>query len=698
MKRFLLAICGVLAASAIFSQDLLHCGADELRISTLKQMPEVAKAVIERDNRLEAFTLKFCKENNRKDEASYVIPVVFHVIHNYGPENISSAQLADGIDVLNKTFRKLLADTATIVPEFKAIHADTKIEFRLASKDPAGNCHSGINRIASTLTTKGDHSVKSLIQWPPNKYLNIYVVANAAGLAGHCVWPADADTIPEWDGIVVGYNYVGSIGESDYTRSVALAHECGHYLNLHHIWGGNNVPNFYFLPCADPNKDCSIDDLVSDTPPTIGWQSCNLNGKSCGSALDNVQNVMDYSYCNRMFTFGQRDRMQACLNSPIAGRNNLWTPENLNSTGVLDPAPLCVADFSSDRTVVCADAGNEVIYTNTSFGGTITSASWVFPGGNPATSTDLNPVVAYSTPGEYDVSLAVSNGVDTVYTQRTNFISVLPSSGAPYPFNEGFESFNTLSGSGWITRSLDTTSQWEVVDGVSFSGQKSIKLNNFSDTNATLDYLFSKAIDLSAAPGTLKLTFRYAYAKRLTSDQSQLNIFFASNCNDGWQKRAQLSSLSLPTAPQTNSDFVPSGPAEWKQASVNITSTFFVSNFHFRFELVSNGGNNLYIDDINIDLTPSGLSEKEPIVSSLEVFPNPTKGLINLSFTTAKSGSLAISLRNVLGKEVLFFENQTLPEGEQVKQLDVGGLPSGMYFLILSNEDGVSTKPIVIQD
>ncbi|MCI5058498.1 MAG: M43 family zinc metalloprotease, partial [Flavobacteriales bacterium] len=274
-------------------QDLLFCGADEMRISTLEKNPSVASAVIQRDIWLESFTQNFVDQY--RSTGPYIIPVVFHVIHNNGPENISDAQIIDGIRVLNERFQKKSADTSVIVADFKPLHADCEIEFRLAGTDPDGFCTDGINRIESTLTNTGDHEVKSLIQWPTNMYLNIYVVKNAAGLAGHAMWPSDADTIPAWDGIVMSSDYVGAIGTSGPTKSIVIAHEVGHYLNLHHIWGGNNVPGYYFLPCADPNKDCTIDDYVADTPPTIGWQSCNLSGSTCDSTLDNVQNMMEYS-------------------------------------------------------------------------------------------------------------------------------------------------------------------------------------------------------------------------------------------------------------------------------------------------------------------------------------------------------------------------------------------------------------------
>jgi hypothetical protein len=335
------------------SEDLLQCGADELRIETLKMNPKIADAVNQRELWLESFTQQFV-DNPSRANGNYIIPVVFHVIHTNGPENISEAQIKDGIRILNERFNKTSADTTSIVPTFQPIHADCEIEFRLAGTDPNGFCTDGINRIESTLSNIGNHDVKALIQWPTDMYLNFYVVQNAYGLAGHAMWPSDADTIPEWDGIVMAHDYVGSIGTASLLKSVVMTHEAGHYLNLHHIWGGNNVPGYYFLPVADPNKDCTIDDYVADTPPTIGWQSCNLNGTTCDTTLDNVQNAMDYSYCNKMLTYGQKARMHACLNSPIAGRNNLHTQSNLIATGVFDTAnvicePLSIQDVYAEN-------------------------------------------------------------------------------------------------------------------------------------------------------------------------------------------------------------------------------------------------------------------------------------------------------------------------------------------------------------
>lgn len=80
------------------------------------------------------------------------------------------------------------------------------------------------------------------------------------------------------------------------------------------------------------------------------------------------------------------------------------------------------ADFEADMTDPCA--GSSVTYTNNSFGD-ITTYAWVFEGGTPATSDEENPVVVYETPGNYDVTLTVSNDVEEDETIMEDYITVM---------------------------------------------------------------------------------------------------------------------------------------------------------------------------------------------------------------------------------------------------------------------------------
>lgn len=628
-----------------FAQNPLHCGADEMRITVLKQNPDIAKAVIKNDMRLEKFTQNFVQNLNKTSAATYVIPVVFHVIHNYGNENISAAQIKDGLDILNKTFNKTHPNTGTINPAFQSIHANCDIEFRLASKDPNGNCHSGINRVASSLTTSGDHRVKSLIQWPPAQYLNIYIVANAAGLAGHAVWPSDADTIPLWDGIVLSHNYVGTFGTSNLTQSVAFAHECGHYLNLHHIWGGNNVPNFYFYPCADPNKDCSIDDLVADTPPTIGWQSCNVNGASCGNTVDNVQNAMDYSYCNIMFTEGQKTRMQACLNSTIAGRNNLWQNANLIATGVYTTTTLCKADFISSKTMVCPSASS-VTYTNTSYNGNFTSLEWVFPGGTPSISSLTSPTVSYTTSGSYDVTLKVKNGSDSILITKPNYIHVQSNTAVAYPFSDSFETVSSLNGNEWFANNLDTANTWQLTNTTAATGSVCVMLDNFNNSINAKDELYSRAINLTGA-SALNVSFKYAFARKDTSNKDQLILFALSSCGGTAISKFNAIGSALETVPVSTVPFFPGSSADWRFVSSSINSFQFTSGFRLKFLFNKNGGNNIFIDDINIDIS-TGTKDISEIIKMVTLYPNPTSNTCSLKFNLSQAKTLSVNIYTLL--------------------------------------------------
>jgi hypothetical protein len=49
----------LLLSLSVQAQQALHCGADEMRIRTLKENPKVAKAVVERNAELERFTREF---------------------------------------------------------------------------------------------------------------------------------------------------------------------------------------------------------------------------------------------------------------------------------------------------------------------------------------------------------------------------------------------------------------------------------------------------------------------------------------------------------------------------------------------------------------------------------------------------------------------------------------------------------------
>lgn len=254
-------------------------------------------------------------------QAQYTIPVVFHVLHENGPENISALQIADAIAILNAHFD---APTETIEAPFEAIAADMDIAFVLASVAPDGSPTDGIDRIETALTNDAGAPSTYLNPWPRNRYLNIWVVRSLAipDIAYISFLPEQADAEPCADGVMIFHSYVGSIGTSSVTRKRTLTQAVGRFLNLKMV----HEDPIGAGPCAD--------DEVEDTPPALPNLQCNGAVNPCAEIVANEHNFMSSPYCSNMFTLGQRARAHACLTSSVAQRDQL-------ASGIVSDTPAC---------------------------------------------------------------------------------------------------------------------------------------------------------------------------------------------------------------------------------------------------------------------------------------------------------------------------------------------------------------------
>ncbi|MFN3917238.1 MAG: M43 family zinc metalloprotease [Flavobacteriales bacterium] len=624
----------------------------------------------------------------------YTIPVVFHVLHAGGIENISNEQIFDALSILNRDFRKLNSDVNNVNPVFAPIAADIEVEFVMATIAPDGTCFNGITRTFTTLThngSDGQMQVNAVVSgndvyqgnWRGDRYLNIYVCNNIGGAAGYTFFPWGNGQHMFYDGIFMLQSYTGSIGTSNVSRSRTLTHEVGHWLDLPHLWGYTNSPN-------DPSN-CFDDDDVADTPNTVGWQSCNTNGLTCDGinkplgTIDNVENYMEYAYCAKMFTEGQKSRMRNTLvNSQ--GRNNIWTNSNLTLVGANGNQVLCRADFKSDRRTVCE--GGSIQFSDQSFHN-VTNWSWTFPGGTPAISNAQNPTVAYNNPGNYAVTLEASDGTGTVTETRASYITVLPNSGRTAPFFEGFESVNMLPNTDWYLVN-NYGGSFEVTSLAAASGSKSLYINNNIHVSGEIDEFVSTTIDLTAAI-SVNLSFKYAFAKKDNSNTDVIQVWASADCGQTWALRKNISAFQIPTAPNTFGNYVPS-PNDWVTVDItNITSQFYTPNFQFKIFFKSGGGNNLFIDDINLDVSTQ-LTDSE-LISDLIIYPNPTSNTAFVEFLLQSAADVKVEILDMLGRKVQDISSAYRNAGQQKIEINKNHLSHGMYFVRLQiNSEQVVRK------
>ncbi|MCS6928081.1 MAG: PKD domain-containing protein [Saprospiraceae bacterium] len=122
-----------------------------------------------------------------------------------------------------------------------------------------------------------------------------------------------------------------------------------------------------------------------------------------------------------------------------------------------------VANFTATPTSGCSPL--TVQFTSTSLGNP-TSYAWQFPGGTPNTSSAQNPTVTYNAPGNYDVTLTVTNPYGTHTLTKTNFIQVIP------PPTAGFSvTTNGLAASFTNSSTHATSYAWNFGDGNSSTAQ-----------------------------------------------------------------------------------------------------------------------------------------------------------------------------------------------------------------------------------
>lgn len=704
-KKAVLMAAAIASLSIGRSQETFTCGASKKIQEVYAQHPE-----LERDQQalLEQSKQSFLNERGDREEV-FVIPVVFHIIHENGVENISDAQVYDQVEILNRDFRLLNADTSDIVPAFKPIAADAQIEFRLANLDPFGNCTNGIEHIYSHETNIGDDYSK-LNRWPRTRYLNVWVVKSMEnGVAGYAYYPSAVSTSLDYaDGIIIRHNFIGSIGTGSPFNSRALTHEIGHWLGLPHVWGSTNSPE---IACGD--------DGIIDTPETAGHSSCNLVATdNCNAGVEeNVQNYMEYSYCSRMFTQGQKEVMNTTLMNSISSRNNLPLTSNLESTGVIDPPVLCTAKpaFYSDYQVICS--GKTVQYYSSTSRAIVDTYEWVFEGGTPATSTDMNPQVTYSTPGQFNVTLKVTNTAGEETELKEGFVHVF----SDYWLHEGTyledfdnDNFNTQA---WIVLNPEENdSKWELIEGVEDTDNKCIGIKYFKDNpdpilnpfyderlGGTTDILISPSYNISQVSNGM-MSFKYSFTSKnggIYSPTAKLRISYMKDCESTWNLLTLIDENDLEVTGYYGTSYLPDDNTIWENVNIPLGSPVASTNVKFKFEFTTNDhSNNFFLDDLNISGTV-GL-EAENSIQNLSVYPNPTstnQGFVVTYYSTNEE-TVAVSITDILGKEV-FNESYESTIGTNKNQVDLSttfhSFSTGIYTVKIKKGDVVFSERLVIQ-
>lgn len=277
VKKAILLLSAALGLGS--AAEAQWCITDQKYHEAKANYPQIAQ--FEQQLKQEMLKLKLIQAKTTDDTATLHIPVVVHVVHDYGASNyVEDNRIYDMINKVNIIYSGTNSDLSEVIQPFKKYIGVANMKFHLASRDPLGRPTKGITHRFSYLTNGGDDQAKFDL-WPPDFYLNIWVIdkigkgTQGGTVLAYATPPASGAAVPYEDGVMTAAPFIDD-------DSKTVSHEIGHFFNLEHTWGNTN----------DPGVACGDDD-VDDTPPTKGvFGGCPLYDTTCTNVSNSAAKVI----------------------------------------------------------------------------------------------------------------------------------------------------------------------------------------------------------------------------------------------------------------------------------------------------------------------------------------------------------------------------------------------------------------------
>ena len=242
--------------------------------------------------------------------------------------------------------------------------------------------------------------------------------------------------------------------------------------------------------------------------------------------------------------------------------------------------------------------------------GTLSTYNWT---GNLAqNATTLVTLTAITAPVGANTFTAFTqnpnNGTDgnTANDSKTENFTVNTTSSLPLVQN--FEG-TTFPATGFSLSNPDNSTTWAQTSTASFgTGSKAMYIDNWDyNGNGAYDWFLTPTYNFTnVTNATLTYDLAYAYYQQTNGTNTAydtLGIAVSTDCGASFSWLWKQGGTQLATAGGKGTEFIPTS-ANWTNKSLSLSSLNNQTSVQFAFISINKYGNNLYIDNININNTP----------------------------------------------------------------------------------------------
>jgi Secretion system C-terminal sorting domain len=335
-------------------------------------------------------------------------------------------------------------------------------------------------------------------------------------------------------------------------------------------------------------------------------------------------------------------------------------------------------------------------------GGLVQSLNWTGTLAPGDTTSIAIPIISGLIQGiinKVTLKIKSPNGLidyNTVPDSRVIIVDILPAASPLLLVSENFSS-TVFPPANWHSLSDDNAFWNRSTSGYNSVG--SAKLDFYSNPFGSIDELLIENQNFTGVNYAV-LTFNVAsapYGSSTTPENDELKVLVSENCGASWTSMYQKSGLTLNTALAVQSPFIPTMATQWRAETIVLPVFTNPSNVIIKFVGKSALGNNLYVDNIQLNKTLS-ISKLNAIeINNLNIFPNPAKDNMRLRFSTVNPKQTELKIFDVFGKVISVQNLDNLVVGLNELNINVKDLSNGIYSVQLNQNDFRVSKSFAIQ-